>query len=162
MEVEELETNPTYNQPTSHFQTSEISFFFFFFSFVCVCSEISWQVSFGSLDTKGKRFFHLNYQNITCKKKLVKENLLVVQMVTPRGWGGGRRRREGVGKSPNPSRIIYSYIHISFYSKEHRVACPFMRHFCKRWKFACDLRAKLYFMSRGGLHLPPKIPTCFH
>ena len=83
-------------------------------------------------------------------------------MVTPRGWGGGRSRREGVGKSPNPSRIIYSYIHISFYSKEHRVACPFMRHFCKRWKFACDLRAKLYFMSRGGLHLPPKIPTCFH
>lgn len=83
-------------------------------------------------------------------------------MVTPRGWGEGRRRREGVGKSPNPSRIIYSYIHISFYSKEHRVACPFMRHFCKRWKFACDLRAKLYFMSRGGLHLPPKIPTCFH
>lgn len=98
-----------------------------------------------------------NLQKETCQRKLTG-----LQMVTRRGWGGGRRRREGVGKSPNPSWIIYSYIHISFYSKEHRVACPFMRHFCKRWKFACDLRAKLYFMSRGGLHLPPKIPTCFH
>ena len=60
-----------------------------------------------------------NLQKETCQRKLAG-----LQMVTPRGWGEGRRRREGVGKSPNPSRIIYSYIHISFYSKEHRVACP--------------------------------------
>ena len=82
-------------------------------------------------------------------------------MVTPRGWGAGRRRREGVGKSPHPSWIIYSYIHISFYSKERRAACPSMRHFCKRQNFACDLRAKLCFMSRGGLHLPPKNSNMF-
>ena len=162
MEVEELETNPTYNHSTSHFQTSEISFFFFFFFFVCVCVVrfldksrlVAWIERENVFPSQLPKH---NLQKETCQRKLTG-----LQMVTPQGWGGGRRRREGVGKSPNPSRIIYSYIHISFYSKEHRVACPFMRHFCKRWKFACDLRAKLYFMSRGGLHLPPKIPTCFH
>lgn len=162
MEVEELETNPTYNHPTSHFQTSEISFFFFFFLCVCVCVVrfldksrlVAWIERENVFPSQLPKH---NLQKETCQRKLTG-----LQMVTPRGWGGGSRRREGVGKSPNPSRIIYSYIHISFYSKEHRVACPFMRHFCKRRKFACDLRAKLYFMSRGGLHLPPKIPTCFH
>ena len=90
MEVEELETNPTYNHPTSHFQTSEISFFFFFFFFfVCVCVVrfldksrlVAWIERENVFPSQLPKH---NLQKETCQRKLTG-----LQMVTPRGWGGG-------------------------------------------------------------------------
>ena len=113
MEVEELETNPTYNQPTSHFQTSEISFFFFFFFFLCVCVVrfldksrlVAWIQRENVFPSQLPKH---NFQKETCQRKLTGRT-----NGNSSGVGRGEEKEGRSGQEPKPftdNLFIHSYI----------------------------------------------------